>query len=62
MQIGEGGLPRHEEERGEARGRGEAPPAAAPPVGASTSTVAAFPGPAQGTPILGRSTTILRAL
>ena len=46
--IGEGGLPRREEERGGARGEGEAP-VAAPLLGASTSAIpAAPPGPAGG--------------
>ena len=60
--IGEGGPPRREEERGEAGGRGEAPPAVAPLVGASASIAAATSGPTRGTPISGRSTTIFRAL
>ena len=60
--IGEGRLPRREEEHGEARGGGEAPPPTAPPVGASAFAVAASLGPVGGTPILGRSTTIFRAL
>ena len=39
--MGEGGLPRREEECEGARGGGEAPAAAAPPSGASASTAAA---------------------
>ena len=60
--IGEGGLPRREEEREGAHGGGEAP-AAAPLSGASASAVPAPPlGPAGGNPVLGKSATIFRAL
>ena len=58
--MGEGGLPRREVEREGAHGGGEAPPAAAPPVGASVSA-ATPPRPARGTPISGRSVTIFGA-
>ena len=60
--IGEGGLPRHEEEREGAHGGGEAP-TAAPLSGASASVVpTAPPGPAGGNPVSGKSAIIFRAL
>ena len=63
LRIGEGGLPRREEECEGACGRGEAHPAAAPPVGESTSGAAAPPpSTAGGTPTSGKSATIFRAL
>ena len=63
LRIGEGGLWRCEEEREGARGGGEAPAAAAPLLGASASgATTAPPGPARGTPISIRSSTIFRTL
>ena len=63
LRIGEGGLRRREEEHEGACGRGEAPPAATPPVGASASGAAAAPpGPARGTLISVKSSTIFRTL
>ena len=62
LRIGEGGLPRHEEEHEGAHGGGEAL-AGAPLPGASASSAAAPPpGPAGGNPVSGRSATIFRAM
>ena len=58
--IGEGGLPRREEERKGARGGGEAPTAAAPLLGASASV--APPRPGGGTPTSIKSSTIFMTL
>ena len=63
LQIGDGGLRRREEECEGACGRGEAHLAVAPPVGESTSGAAVPPpGPAGGTPISVKSSTIFRTL